>query len=125
MFKLFVVLGSVNAFLSIALGAFGAHALADKLTGKYEGIYNTAVQYHMMHALGLIFVGILAERVAQAQGGLVTWSGWLMFIGILLFSGSLYILGVTHISKLGAITPLGGLAFLAGWILLIIAVIKA
>jgi uncharacterized membrane protein YgdD (TMEM256/DUF423 family) len=123
MFKLFVILGALNAFVSIALGAFGAHGLKDKLTAHYMDVYHTGVQYQMMHALGLILVGILSEKLVQAQG-LMGWAGWLMFAGIILFSGSLYILSITQIKVLGAITPIGGVLFLISWILVVIAVVK-
>jgi uncharacterized membrane protein YgdD (TMEM256/DUF423 family) len=123
--KIFLILGSLNAFLSIALGAFGAHALKDKLTGKYLDVYHTAVQYHMIHALGLLIVGILAATITKNQAALMNWSGWLMFVGIVLFSGSLYVLSLTKVSVLGAITPIGGLCFLASWILLTISFIRA
>ncbi|GGH85648.1 uncharacterized membrane protein YgdD (TMEM256/DUF423 family) [Pullulanibacillus pueri] len=122
MFKLFTILGSANAFLAIALGAFGAHGLKNKLTQHYLDIYNTGVQYHMMHALGLILVGFLADKFSSQ---LVGWAGWIMFIGIILFSGSLYILSISGIGKLGAITPLGGVAFLVSWVLVIIAIAKS
>lgn len=123
--KVFLVLGTLNAFLSIALGAFGAHGLKDKLSAKYLDIYQTGVQYQMFHALGLLAVGILYGTLAQNQHGLMNWTGWLMFIGIVLFSGSLYVLSLTNYSVLGAITPFGGLCFLASWVLLTIVIIKA
>ncbi|MFC4619923.1 DUF423 domain-containing protein [Camelliibacillus cellulosilyticus] len=124
MFKLFVILGAANAFVSIALGAFGAHGLKEKLSAHYMDIYHTGVQYHMMHALGLILIGILADKLSS-QSGLMAWAGWIMFIGIVLFAGSLYLLSVTKIGVLGAITPIGGVAFLVSWLLVIIAVAKA
>ncbi len=123
--KVFLVLGTINAFISIALGAFGAHGLKNKLSAKYLDIYQTGVHYHMIHALGLIAVGILFATITQNQTGLMTWAGWLMFIGIVLFSGSLYVLSLTQVSVLGAITPIGGLCFLASWLLLTLAIIKA
>lgn len=124
-FKLFVALGAANAFLSIALGAFGAHGLKNKLSAHYLDIYHTGVQYHMLHAVGLILIGILAGKLADGQNALIGWAGWLMFAGIVLFSGSLYLLSVTRIDGLGAITPIGGLLFLASWLLVIVAVLKA
>jgi len=123
-FKLFTVLGALNAFLSIALGAFGAHGLKDKLNAYYMDIYHTGVQYHMLHAVGLLIVGLLAERLSS-QAGLLGWAGWLMFVGIVLFSGSLYALSVTKIGVLGAITPVGGVLFLVSWLLVVISVIRA
>lgn len=124
MFKLFVILGALNAFVSIALGAFGAHGLKDKLSAHYMDIYHTGVQYHMMHAIGLILVGILSEKLAQTQSGLMGWAGWLMFAGIIFFSGSLYILSITKVNVLGAITPIGGVLFLISWILVVVAVAR-
>jgi len=122
MFKLFTILGSINAFLAIGIGAFGAHVVKGKITQHYLDIYNTGVQYHMMHALGLILVGILAEKMSS---NLLGWAGWVMFIGIIIFSGSLYVLSLSGVGILGAITPIGGIAFLASWVLVIIAVTKA
>ncbi|RFU62378.1 DUF423 domain-containing protein [Peribacillus glennii] len=119
--KLFIILGAINAFVAVALGAFGAHGLEGRIPDKYLETWKTGVTYQMFHATGLLVVGILAAKMA---GSLLSWSGWLMLIGILLFSGSLYVLSVTQIKVLGAITPLGGVSFLAAWVLLIIAVNK-
>lgn len=121
--KVFVILGSINAFISIALGAFAAHGLKDKLSAKMLEVFHTGVQYHMMHALGLILIGILSDKLAQT--GMISWAGWLMFVGIILFSGSLYLLSTTGISKLGIITPFGGVAFILSWVLVMIAFIRA
>ncbi|OLN24208.1 hypothetical protein BTO30_02020 [Domibacillus antri] len=120
--KLFMILGAVNAFLAVALGAFGAHGLEGKVEPKYLEIWKTAVQYQMFHAIGLMIVGLLMGQFPGSS--LLNWSGWLMLAGIILFSGSLFVLAVTAISKLGAITPLGGLAFLAAWVLVIAAAVK-
>ncbi|MCD8509433.1 MAG: DUF423 domain-containing protein [Bacillus sp. (in: Bacteria)] len=121
--KLFLILGSINAFLFVALGAFGAHALKPKLEAAgYLETYQTAVQYHMIHALALVAVAILTQFLPAT--GLVTGAGWAFFIGIILFSGSLYALSMTGISVLGAITPLGGLAFLVGWGMLFAAALQ-
>lgn len=101
-------------FLGVAAGAFGAHGLSSYFSKFPElaGSYETAVRYHVYHALGLFAVAWLAERW---PGTLVNWAGWLLLAGIILFSGSLYLLVVTRARWLGAITPIGGLAFLAGW----------
>jgi uncharacterized membrane protein YgdD (TMEM256/DUF423 family) len=120
--KIFIILGALNAFLSVALGAFGAHGLEGKLEPKYLEIWKTGVQYQMFHAIGLLIIGILAGNIPASS--LISWSGWLMFLGILLFSGSLYVLSVTRISILGAITPIGGVSFLVAWLLLIFAAFK-
>lgn len=116
-----VVLGSIMMFLAVALGAFGAHALKRKLSADMIKIYETGVQYHIAHGLGLILLGLIADRLEQFS--LIMAAGWLLFAGILLFSGSLYALSITGVRKLGAITPLGGVAFLAGWVMVIIAVL--
>lgn len=120
--KIFIILGALNAFLAVALGAFGAHGLEGKLEPKYLDIWKTGVTYQMFHATGLLIVAVLLGKLPA--NNLLSWSGWLMLIGIILFSGSLYVLSVTKISVLGAITPLGGVAFLTAWILMIIAAVK-
>jgi uncharacterized membrane protein YgdD (TMEM256/DUF423 family) len=120
--KLFIILGAINAFLAVALGAFGAHGLEGKLEPKYLETWKTGVTYQMFHATGLLIIAVLLGNLPA--NSLLSWSGWLMFIGIIFFSGSLYVLSVTQISILGAVTPLGGVAFLAAWILLIIAAVK-
>jgi uncharacterized membrane protein YgdD (TMEM256/DUF423 family) len=120
--KAFIIIGAINAFLAVALGAFGAHGLADKLTPKYLEIWKTGVTYQMFHALGMLVVAMLLGRFATSS--LFTWSGWLMFVGIILFSGSLYVLSLTKVGILGAITPLGGVCFLAAWILMVIGAVK-
>ena len=120
--KLFVVLGSLNMFLSVALGAFGAHGLAGKIPERMLENWQTATHYHMAHALALLFIGIVADRLGSSS--LVSTAGWVIFVGIVLFSGSLYAMALTGITKLGAITPLGGVAFLIGWMLVAIAALK-
>lgn len=120
--RLWIVLGAVNAFLSVAAGAFGAHGLKARLSADLLAIFETGARYHMYHALGLIAVGL----VAQARpSGLLTGAGVAMLAGIVLFSGSLYALALTGVRALGAITPLGGLGFLVGWALLALAVWRA
>ena len=120
--KVFIILGAINALLSVAFGAFGAHILADKLEPKYLDIWGKGVTYQMLHAVGLLVVGILLGKLPASS--LLSWSGWLMFIGIVLFSGSLYVLSITKISVLGAITPIGGVAFIVAWLLIVIAAVK-
>ncbi|MGE7183583.1 DUF423 domain-containing protein [Peribacillus sp. NPDC006672] len=119
--KLFIILGALNAFIAVALGAFGAHGLEGKIPDKYLEIWKTAVQYQMFHAVGLLVLGLLAGKISSP---LINWSGWLMLIGIILFSGSLFVLSVTQIKVLGAITPLGGVSFLVAWVLMVIAAYK-
>jgi uncharacterized membrane protein YgdD (TMEM256/DUF423 family) len=123
MLKLFVALGSLNMFLSVALGAFGAHGLKNKLSSDMLNVYETGVRYHMIHAIGLIVIGLLAEKLGNPS--MLGWSGWLMLAGIVLFAGSLYALSISGVKILGAITPIGGVCFLAAWILLAIAALRA
>lgn len=120
--KLFIIIGAINAFLSVALGAFGAHGLEGKVEPKYLEIWKTGVQYQMFHAMGMIAVGILMGQVQASS--MLNWSGWMMLIGTVIFSGSLYALTLSGIKVLGAITPIGGVAFLVGWVLLIMAAMK-
>ena len=110
-------LGSVLMALAVAAGAFGAHGLRNKLDAYSMSVYEKAVFYHFVHALGILLIAVLART------GAITLSGqgraaWLLFIGILIFSGSLYALAVSGIRMLGAITPIGGVAFIAGWLVL-------
>ena len=115
--RLFVILGSLMMFIGVAAGAFGAHGLSGYFE-KYpeiSGTYDTAVQYLMVHGLGLFAV---AWATSHWPGQLASWSGYLFIIGTLLFSGSLFLLVFTRVGWLGAITPLGGVSFLAGWICL-------
>ncbi|MCM3602043.1 DUF423 domain-containing protein [Robertmurraya korlensis] len=120
--KTFIIIGAINAFLAVALGAFGAHGLEGRVEQKYLEIWKTGVTYQMFHATGLLIIGVLLGRLPA--NALLSWSGWMMLIGIILFSGSLYVMTLTKISILGAITPLGGLSFLAAWILIIVAAVK-
>jgi uncharacterized membrane protein YgdD (TMEM256/DUF423 family) len=118
--KIILVSGSVLGFLSVALGAFGAHALKDFLAANQRlATYETAVQYQMYHSLALVATGILGLLLPKSDFG---WVGFLFLVGIFIFSGSLYILCATGIRWLGAITPLGGVCFLAAWLWLAIKV---
>lgn len=120
--KTFIVIGAINAFLAVALGAFGAHGLKDRLDAHYLDIWKTGVQYQMFHATGLLIIAMLLGKVGTSS--LFTWSGWLMLAGIIFFSGSLYVLSLTKIGPLGAITPIGGVLFLTAWVLMILGAIK-
>lgn len=117
--RLFLLLGGINAFLAVALGAFGAHALRERISVEMLEVYKTGVNYHMAHALGLILLALVAER--RASNPLYLRAGWLLFAGIILFSGSLYALAMSGVHVLGAITPLGGLCFLGGWAVFVAA----
>jgi uncharacterized membrane protein YgdD (TMEM256/DUF423 family) len=121
--KLFLATGGAAALLAVALGAFGAHALKNRIPPEMLGVWRTGVEYHVFHALGLLAVGLLAQHLPHS--GPLRWSGRLMVAGIVLFSGSLYLLALSGPSWLGAVTPVGGLAFLAAWALFVAAALKA
>jgi uncharacterized membrane protein YgdD (TMEM256/DUF423 family) len=116
--RLFFSIGALSAFISVAAGAFGAHALRARLSPEYLAVFETAARYQMYHALGLLAV---AWAVARWPGALPQWAGWLFIAGTVLFCGSLYALALTGTRWLGAITPLGGIAFLAGWLCLFLS----
>jgi uncharacterized membrane protein YgdD (TMEM256/DUF423 family) len=121
--KLFIAIGALAAAAGVALGAFGAHALKARLAPEMLAIYQTAVQYHLWHALGLIAIGAVAMHFPAASA--LKWAGWLMLAGILLFSGSLYLLAVSGVRWLGAITPFGGAAFIAAWLVFAWAALRS
>jgi uncharacterized membrane protein YgdD (TMEM256/DUF423 family) len=121
--KKFIVIGAVLAMLGVAVGAFGAHALKAVLSAEMLAVYQTGVQYHLIHSLGLIVTGLMAQQLPSSKP--IAWAGWLMVAGVLLFSGSLYVLALTGVTLLGVITPLGGVAFIAAWVLLAVGVAKS
>ena len=112
--RIALILAGLLLALAVAFGAFGAHALKARLTPDLQAVWQTAVQYHALHGLGLVAVGLLLLLKPEAPG--VGIAGWLFVAGIVLFSGSLYALALTGIRTLGAVTPLGGAAFIAGWL---------
>lgn len=109
--------------LAVALGAFGAHGLKDRLDAYSISVWEKAVFYHFIHALGMLIVSILprAGLLAPSRANLV---GWLLLAGILLFSGSLYVLAVSGVKMLGAVTPFGGLSFIAAWVVLAFSIVR-
>ena len=113
MARYILTFASLNGFLVVALGAFGAHALETIADDKAIGVFETGVQYHLFHTLALFGNGLLA---GQNPAQKLFWVPASLFTaGILLFAGSLYLLGVTGLNWLGVITPIGGLGFLGGW----------
>lgn len=120
--KTFLILGAINAFFCIALGAFGAHGLKKMLSADMLAVYQTGIQYHFYHAFGILIIGLLLLHFPKSR--LIPISGWLMLAGIVLFSLSLYVLSLTGIRALGMITPFGGVSFLSAWALLIYAIWK-
>jgi uncharacterized membrane protein YgdD (TMEM256/DUF423 family) len=119
--RVFVVLGALFAGLSVAAGAFGAHALRDQLEPRMLEVFETAARYQMYHALALFAVAWLIQQT-QAQAAQL--AGWAFVAGILLFSGSLYAMALTGVRVLGAITPVGGVAFIVGWCALAVAAMR-
>jgi len=116
-----VAWGAVNAALSVAAGAFGAHALKARLPEALLVTFETGARYQMYHALALIAVGL---AMGARPSSLFSAAGWAFTVGIVLFSGSLYALALSGVRGLGAVTPLGGVAFLTGWVLFAIAGFK-
>lgn len=113
--RTFWVMGAVFGLLAVAAGAFGAHALRERLTPDRLDVFETAARYQMYHALALLAVAWAVRAWPDSTAAL---AGWAFASGIVVFSGSLYILALTGVRWLGAITPLGGVAFLTGWLLL-------
>ena len=119
--KFFFAAGSLSGFLSVAAGAFGAHALKNKLTPEMLLIFETGVRYQMFHALALLAV---AWALTQFHPGLARAAGWFFLLGSVVFSGSLYALVFTGVKTWGAVTPLGGLLLLAGWFTLALSAFR-
>jgi uncharacterized membrane protein YgdD (TMEM256/DUF423 family) len=115
--------GAIGLALAVILGAFGAHGLRTRLDAYSMSVYERAVFYHFIHALGLLVVSILPRLgIVSLTAG--SWVCALLLTGVVIFSGSLYLLAVTGIRGLGAITPIGGLSFTAAWVLLAIALLQ-
>ncbi|HEY7096653.1 MAG TPA: DUF423 domain-containing protein [Terriglobales bacterium] len=110
--------------LAVTFGAFGAHVLKNRLDAYSMNVYEKAVFYHFVHALGILLVALLARTSAISVAAQVR-VGWLLLIGIVLFSGSLYALAISGFRILGAITPIGGIAFIAGWLFLVYDALRA
>ncbi len=120
MSRLFLALGAINAFLCVLLGAIGAHILKQKFSGELFNTFQTGLQYHFYHALGLILIGVLLFHLPQSK--LVKLSGWVMLTGILFFSGTLYIVSFTEMRSLGMVAPIGGLSLMSAWLILAYAI---
>lgn len=123
MAKIFLMAASISGFLAVAIGAFGAHGLKQKISEEMMTVYQTGVQYHFYHTLALLGVGILLQQFPQSLALKV--SGWGMLVGMLVFSGSLYLLALSGTRWLGAITPIGGVALLVAWLALAVAIYQS
>jgi uncharacterized membrane protein YgdD (TMEM256/DUF423 family) len=108
-------IGAALGFLGVALGAFGAHGLRDRLAPGMLEVYRTGVLYHLLHAVALLAVGLGADRLARPRA-----VATLFAAGVVIFSGSLYALALTGVGALGAVAPVGGLLLMAGWVTLVI-----
>ncbi len=113
--RVFTIVGGLSGFVAVAAGAFGAHALRQKLPSDALSVFETGARYQMYHALALIGV---AWAATQWPSMVIHLAGWCFVTGTVLFSGSLYLLAISENRWIGAITPLGGLAFLLGWLVL-------
>lgn len=116
-----ISVGSFNAAIAIALGAFAAHGLQHQLDAHHLQTFKTACDYHLWHALGVILIGLIAQKQINSDYSRVA---WLMLMGIVLFSGSLYVLSTSGIRWLGWITPFGGIALIIAWLWLGILTLK-
>ncbi|WP_121357087.1 DUF423 domain-containing protein [Flavisolibacter nicotianae] len=125
--KIFLIIGAVLAGLAVALGAFGAHGLKKVVSPENVAIYQTGVQYQMYHALALMLVGILSERIINNY---LSYAGVLFVAGVIFFSGSLYLIVSLYAmnksvpTAVGILTPIGGLFFILGWICLLVSLLK-
>lgn len=117
--KLFIIIGAISGALSVTLGAFGAHALRERLTASLLDTFETGVRYEIYHAFAIFVVAFALTRWTSP---LLVYAGWAFVVGTIIFSGSLYLLALSDTRWLGAITPIGGVAFIAGWILLAVGV---
>ncbi|SFF59879.1 Uncharacterized membrane protein YgdD, TMEM256/DUF423 family [Fontimonas thermophila] len=122
MSALWPALGAVYGLLGVALGAFGAHALRGQLPEGLLSVWKTAVEYQMYHALALVLVGVLLR---SAESGLLYAAAVCFAVGVLLFSGSLYVLCLSGVRAWGVVTPFGGVLLIAGWALLLAALLSS
>ena len=121
MAKVILMFASISGILAVGLGAFGAHALKDRLQqAGYDATYHTAVHYQFYHTLGLALLGIL--MMIKGPSNWLAYSGYSMMAGIVLFSGSLYVLSIFEWRWMGIITPIGGLFLILSWLFLFIGV---
>lgn len=121
MSQIFVAASAVLGFLGVALGAFAAHGLKTRLSPEMLAIFETGARYHLIHAVALLAIGILARQMDVTS---IKVAGFAMIFGIVVFSGSLYALATTGVRVLGAITPIGGVGFLIGWAALAMAALQ-
>ena len=115
--SVWIIIGAISGFITVGIGAFGAHGLKEILqNNQTTNIYNKAVLYQMFHSIAILIIGLLEMYTEKS----IFLSGLFLTLGILIFSGSLYILSITNLKWIGAITPIGGFCFLIGWIILVL-----
>jgi uncharacterized membrane protein YgdD (TMEM256/DUF423 family) len=122
--RTFTAAGALSGALAVAIGAFGAHALRERLSPEDLATFETGVRYHFYHVAGLLAAAAAAGRWTGRAAGLTRAAGWLFVAGTVLFSGSLYLLALSGVRWLGAIAPLGGAALIAGWLSLAWAALR-
>ena len=121
--RAFLALGALFGMTAVAAGAFGAHALAARLTPDRLEIFETAARYQMYHALALVAAALMVGLLPGARG-FAAGAGWAFVAGTIVFSGTLHLLALGGPRWLGAITPIGGLCFIVGWALLGLAALR-
>lgn len=134
MTRVFLIAGALFGATGVLLGAFGAHGLRARLTPEALSSWDTAVTYQLIHALALLFAGLLAKSTAEAANSAaeansavhlaISVAGTSWIVGILLFSGSIYVLAIGGPRFFGPITPVGGLALIVGWLALLVAAVR-
>ena len=117
MIKLMAFFGALFGAIGVMMGAFGAHALKDKLSLNFLNAFEIGVRYQLFHALALFAAAWLYTQFPHI---FLTIAGWLFVTGTFLFSGSLYLLALTGARSFGAVTPIGGMLLVLGWIFILI-----
>jgi len=117
-----LAVGAILAGVGVAAGAFGTHALGDRLPPDLLEVFQVGTRYHLIHALALLVVGLASDLRPDRLWDV---AGWLFSVGIVIFGGSLYALALSGLGWLGAITPVGGLCFLAGWVAVAVAALRS
>lgn len=118
--KKLMALAALMLAAGVALGAFAAHGLKSRVSPDMLAVFRTAVDYHVWHSLGLLFIGLLIHLTRMRLMPCAI----LLVVGVILFSGSLYTLALTGMTQLGMITPLGGIALIAGWLWLAVQLLR-
>ena len=113
--KSYIIIASLFAALAILFGAFGSHALKERLSAQSFEVYEIATRYLMFHALGIFLIALLGFQLPKE---LLEAPVTIMIVGTSIFSGSLYLIAMLDLKKLGMVTPIGGLLLIVSWLLL-------